>query len=112
MSWDKSIGTHNLGPFPELIALVRRRIRLIAGTVVSTLCVVVVYLVLLSPSYQSTVEIFVDPQALQIAGRGITRTDTSASIDLAGIDSQPQIFTSTNSWRRSSPIYILMKIRF
>ena len=95
MTGDKSIGTHNLGPFLELIALVRRRIRLIAGTVISTLCVVVAYLVLLSPSYQAMVEIFVDPQALQIAGRGITRTDTSASIDLAGIDSQPQIFTST-----------------
>lgn len=95
MTWDKSIGTHDLGPFLELIALVRRRIRLIAGTIVATLCAVVFYLLLLSPSYQAMVEIFVDPQALQIAGRGITRTDTSASIDLAGIDSQPQIFTST-----------------
>jgi succinoglycan biosynthesis transport protein ExoP len=95
VTWDKSIGTHNLGPFLELMALVRRRIRLIAGTVISTLCVVAAYLVFLTPSYQAMVEIFVDPQALQIAGRGITRTDTSASIDLAGIDSQPQIFTST-----------------
>ncbi len=95
MTWDKSIGTQNLGPFLDLVALVRRRIRLIAGTVISTLCVVVAYLVFLTPAYQATVEIFVDPQALQIAGRGITRTDTSASIDLAGIDSQPQIFTST-----------------
>jgi succinoglycan biosynthesis transport protein ExoP len=95
LSWGKSIRTEGADPFLELTALARRRIRLIAGTVGFTLCVVLTYLILVTPSYQSMVEILVDPQALQIVGRGLTRTDTSASLDLAGVDSQPLIFNST-----------------
>jgi succinoglycan biosynthesis transport protein ExoP len=93
LTWGTSIGTQ--GPFQELIALAYRRIRLIAGTVILTLCVLVAYVTFASPSYRSMVEIFVDPQALQIVGRGLRPTDTAASIDLANIDSQSLILTST-----------------
>ena len=93
MTWGKSTGTQS--PFHELIALAYRRIRLIAGVAIFTLCVLVAYVTFASPSYQSMVEIFVDPQALQIVGRGLRPTDTAASIDLANIDSQSLILTST-----------------
>src|SRR5258708_31983038 len=83
-------------PILDVLNLARRRIRLIAATVVLVLGVVVAYLALATPSYRATVEIFIDPQALQVVGRGLTRTDTAASIEFAGIDSQALILTSTS----------------
>lgn len=84
------------GPIFEVISLARRRYRLIAATVVAVLCVAVAYLALSVPIYRATIELYIDPQALQVVGKGLKRSDTAASIELAGIDSQALVLTSSS----------------
>lgn len=83
-------------PVFEVLSLVRRRARLIAATTATVLCVAIAYLVFSTPIYRATIELYIDPQALQVVGRGLTRSDTAASIEFAGIDSQALILTSTS----------------
>ncbi|GJD77540.1 hypothetical protein GCM10007886_16970 [Methylobacterium gregans] len=47
-----------------------------------------------TPSYRASVEILIDPQALQIVGRGLARTDTPAQLDFANLESQSLILLS------------------
>jgi uncharacterized protein involved in exopolysaccharide biosynthesis len=100
LSKERSGVERRLNPILDVLNLARRRIRLIAATVILVLGVVVAYLALATPSYRAMVEIFIDPQALQVVGRGLTRTDTAASIEFAGIDSQALILTSTSLLER------------
>jgi uncharacterized protein involved in exopolysaccharide biosynthesis len=83
------------GPIFEIISLVRRRWGLIAASVVAVLCVAVAYLAFSVPIYRATIELYIDPQALQVVGKGLKRSDTAASIEFAGIDSQALVLTSS-----------------
>ncbi len=40
------------------------------------------------PTYRATVELLIDPQALQIVGRGLSRQDAPAPLDFANLESQ------------------------
>ncbi|AWN49595.1 hypothetical protein DK419_27335 [Methylobacterium terrae] len=46
------------------------------------------------PTYRATVEILIDPQALQIVGRGLSRQDAPAQLDFANLESQGLILLS------------------
>jgi uncharacterized protein involved in exopolysaccharide biosynthesis len=83
-------------PVLEVLSLARRRAWLILASIAVTLCAAVIYLVFAVPSYRATIEIYIDPQTLQIVGRGLTRSDTAASIEFAGIDSQVLVLTSAS----------------
>lgn len=80
----------------ELLSVVRRRFRVIIGCGLLFLVLAGLYIQQQRPVYRSTVEILVDPQGLQVVGRDILPTDTSASIDFANVDSQPLIIASSN----------------
>ncbi len=80
----------------ELVSVVLRRYKIVIGTALAFLVLAAVYIHHQHPVYRSTVEILVDPQGLQVVGRDILPTDTSASIDFANVDSQPLIIASTN----------------
>ncbi|QRE74517.1 hypothetical protein F1D61_13695 [Methylobacterium aquaticum] len=47
------------------------------------------------PTYRATVELLIDPQALQIVGRGLSRQDAPAPLDFANLESQGLILLST-----------------
>ncbi|WP_288586159.1 GumC family protein [uncultured Methylobacterium sp.] len=47
------------------------------------------------PTYRATVELLIDPQALQIVGRGLSRQDAPAQLDFANLESQSLILLST-----------------
>ena len=80
----------------ELVAVVLRRYKIVIGCALAFLVLAAVYIHHQHPVYRSTVEILVDPLGLQVVGRDILPTDTSASIDFANVDSQPLIIASTN----------------
>ncbi|MBZ9936169.1 GumC family protein [Mesorhizobium sp. BR1-1-16] len=80
----------------ELFGVVRRRLALVFGCGLLFLVLAALYIHHQHPVYRSTVEILVDPQGLQVVGRDILPTDSSASIDFANVDSQPLIIASTN----------------
>ncbi len=80
----------------ELVSVVLRRYKIVIGVALAFLVLAAVYIQHQHPVYRSTVEILVDPQGLQVVGRDILPTDTSASIDFANVDSQPLIIASTN----------------
>ncbi|TGD93271.1 GumC family protein [Methylobacterium nonmethylotrophicum] len=46
------------------------------------------------PTYRATVELLIDPQALQIVGRGLSRQDAPAQVDFANLESQGLILLS------------------
>ncbi|KMO42651.1 hypothetical protein VQ02_02440 [Methylobacterium variabile] len=46
------------------------------------------------PTYRATVELLIDPQALQIVGRGLSRQDAPAQVDFANLESQSLILLS------------------
>lgn len=46
------------------------------------------------PTYRATVELLIDPQALQIVGRGLSRQDAPAQLDFANLESQGLILLS------------------
>lgn len=77
-------------------SLAKRRALLIGACA----CVVTVlagaYLARQTPVYRASAAVLVDPQALQVVGKDIVRTDTAASIDFANIDSQALVMTSNS----------------
>ncbi len=80
----------------ELVGVVLRRYKIVIGTALVFLVLAAVYIHQQHPVYRSTVQILVDPQGLQVVGRDILPTDSSASIDFANVDSQPLIIASSN----------------
>ncbi|MET7247830.1 GumC family protein [Methylobacterium sp. EM32] len=46
------------------------------------------------PTYRATVELLIDPQALQIVGRGLSRPDAPAQLDFANLESQGLVLLS------------------
>lgn len=85
---------------PELLQLLRRRRWLVAGSAAICLLLALAYLSVQTPVYRATAELLVDPQALQVVGKDIVRTDTSASIDFANVDSQALVMTSSGVLRQ------------
>jgi len=85
---------------PELLDLLRRRRRLVIASAFLCLLPALAYLAVQTPVYRATAELLVDPQALQVVGKDIVRTDTSASIDFANVDSQALVMTSTGVLRQ------------
>lgn len=85
---------------PELLDLLRRRRWLVIASAIFCLLPALAYLAVQTPVYRATAELLVDPQALQVVGRDIVRTDTSASIDFANVDSQALVMTSTGVLRQ------------
>ncbi|WP_293795392.1 GumC family protein [uncultured Bosea sp.] len=79
----------------ELLGLLRRRRLLVAVCAGLCLLLALAFLSVQTPVYRATAELLVDPQALQVVGKDIVRTDTSASIDFANVDSQALVMTST-----------------
>lgn len=80
----------------ELVAVVLRRYPIVLGFGLLFLVLAAAYIHRQTPIYRSTVEILVDPQGLQVVGRDILPTDSSASMDFANVDTQPLIIASTN----------------
>lgn len=85
---------------PELLQLLRRRRWLVIASAGLCLLLALAYLSVQTPIYRATAELLVDPQALQVVGKDIVRTDTSASIDFANVDSQALVMTSTGVLRQ------------
>ncbi len=84
----------------ELLGLLRRRRLLVAACAGLCLLLALAFLSVQTPVYRATAELLVDPQALQVVGKDIVRTDTSASIDFANVDSQALVMTSTGVLRQ------------
>lgn len=84
----------------EMLDLLRRRLRLVMASAAFCLLLALAYLAVQIPVYRATAELLVDPQALQVVGKDIVRTDTSASIDFANVDSQALVMTSTGVLRQ------------
>ncbi len=84
----------------ELLQLLQRRRRLVIASAGICLLFALAYLSVQVPIYRATAELLVDPQALQVVGKDIVRTDTSASIDFANVDSQSLVMTSTGVLRQ------------
>lgn len=84
----------------ELLQLLRRRRWLVIASAAICLLFALAYLAVQVPVYRATAELLVDPQALQVVGKDIVRTDTSASIDFANVDSQALVMTSTGVLRQ------------
>jgi succinoglycan biosynthesis transport protein ExoP len=72
----------------------------VVASACATLLLALAYLATQTPVYRATAELLVDPQALQIVGRDIVRSDSSASIDFANVDSQALIMTSSGVLRQ------------
>lgn len=85
---------------PELLQLLRRRRWLVIASAGIGLLFALAYLSVQVPVYRAIAELLVDPQALQVVGKDIVRTDTSASIDFANVDSQALVMTSTGVLRQ------------
>lgn len=85
---------------PELLDLLRRRRWLVIAGAGICLLLALAYLAVQTPVYRATAELLVDPQALQVVGKDIVRTDTSASIDFANVDSQALVMTSSGVLRQ------------
>lgn len=85
---------------PELLQLLRRRRRLVIASAGICLLFALAYLSVQVPIYRATAELLVDPQALQVVGKDIVRTDTSASIDFANVDSQALVMASSGVLRQ------------
>jgi len=85
---------------PELLQLLRRRRWLVIASAALCLLLALAYLSVQTAIYRATAELLVDPQALQVVGKDIVRTDTSASIDFANVDSQALVMTSTGVLRQ------------
>lgn len=84
----------------ELLQLLRRRRLLVMASASLCLILALAYLAVQTPVYRATAELLVDPQALQVVGRDIVRTDTSASIDFANVDSQALVMVSSGVLRQ------------
>ncbi len=84
----------------DLIDLLRRRWLLVACTAGATVLLAGLYVARQTPVYRATAELLIDPQALQVVGRDIVRTDTAASIDFANVDSQALVLVSTSVLRQ------------
>ncbi|CAN7731249.1 GumC family protein [Bosea sp. LjRoot9] len=85
---------------PELLNLLKRRRLMVAASACVTLLLALAYVVAQTPVYRATAELLVDPQALQIVGKDIVRSDSSASIDFANVDSQSLVMTSSGVLRQ------------
>ena len=83
----------------RLVGLARRRLWLILCCATLAAGLGFLYAALQTPVYRATVELLVDPQALQVVGHDIVRPDTSASIDFANVDSQALVMVSTSVLR-------------
>ncbi len=84
----------------DLLDLLRRRRWLVITGAGICLLLALAYLAVQTPVYRATAELLVDPQALQVVGKDIVRTDTSASIDFANVDSQALVMTSSGVLRQ------------
>ncbi|SIR07312.1 GumC family protein [Bosea sp. TND4EK4] len=80
---------------PEMLRLLRRRRRLVLASIAVCMLLAFAYAATRPPVYRATAEVLVDPTALQVVGKDIVRTDTSASIDFANVDSQALIMVSS-----------------
>lgn len=80
---------------PEMLGLLRRRRKLVLASIALCMLVAFAYAATRTPVYRATAELLVDPTALQVVGKDIVRTDTSASIDFANVDSQALIMVSS-----------------
>lgn len=79
----------------ELLRLLRLRRKLVLVSIAICMALAFGYAVTRPPVYRATAELLVDPTALQVVGKDIVRTDTSASIDFANVDSQALVMMST-----------------
>ena len=84
----------------ELLSLLKRRRLMVIASACVTLLLALAYLAAQTPVYRATAELLVDPQALQIVGKDIVRSDSSASIDFANVDSQALVMTSSGVLRQ------------
>jgi len=80
--------------FRELVDLAKQRRMLIFATMGVAVALALVYTLLQTPVFRATSELLIDPTTLQVVGRDIVRADTSASIDLANVDSQQLVIVS------------------
>jgi len=78
----------------ELLDLARRRRFLIFISVAVAVSLALLYTAMQTPVFRATSELLIDPTTLQVVGRDIVRADTSASIDLANVDSQGIVIVS------------------
>ncbi|WP_162559641.1 GumC family protein [Methylobacterium radiodurans] len=72
---------------------------IVAGALIAG-CLGGLFVLRQTPSYRASVEILIDPQALQIVGRGLSRTDTPAQLDFANLESQSLILLSAKVLER------------
>lgn len=79
----------------EMLRLLRRHRRLVLASVAICMTLAFLYAASRPPIYRATAELLVDPLALQVVGKDIVRTDTSASIDFANVDSQALVMVSS-----------------
>ena len=84
----------------QVLDLSRRRWLLVAGAALALGLVAAGVAVLQPPVYRATSELLVDPLGLQVVGRDIERSDGASALDLAGVDSQAYVLTSTPVLRR------------
>jgi len=84
----------------ELINLLKRRRAIVIAGAGAMLLLALAYLAVQTPVYRATAELLIDPQALQIVGKDIVRSDSSASIDFANVDSQALVMLSSGVLRQ------------
>lgn len=88
------------GTLADLWGSARRRWSWIAAGALLAACLGALFALRQSPSYRASVEILIDPQALQIVGRGLSRPDTPPQLDFANLESQSLILLSAKVLER------------
>lgn len=84
----------------DLLSLLKRRRAIVIAGAGAMLLLALAYLAVQTPVYRATAELLIDPQALQIVGKDIVRSDSSASIDFANVDSQALVMLSSGVLRQ------------
>ncbi len=84
----------------DLLSLLKRRRAVVIAGAGAMLLLALAYLAVQTPVYRATAELLIDPQALQIVGKDIVRSDSSASIDFANVDSQALVMLSSGVLRQ------------
>jgi uncharacterized protein involved in exopolysaccharide biosynthesis len=88
---DRDAGQLGLGDLLRIV--VRRRGLMLRSTLVAVV-LAAGFLAVQTPVYRPVVEVLVDPQGLQVVGKDIVASGSSASLDFANIDSQPFVILS------------------
>ena len=88
-------GAANAGDgLAEVLGSARRRWRWILASALVVAVLGGLFSLRQAPTYRAVVELLIDPQALQIVGRGLSRPDAPPQIDFANLESQSLILLS------------------